>query len=215
MSTFLKSKVVSVVLISFLFFNFSAFADIDRSIETSQVETYDSYFVDVSVISMEFMEELFLELANNKTIPFRFPDDGCYARAHKMALLLDQKGITTVKSFIFGDLRVETPNHPYGYVEWWYHVVPSLKVKGRAGLMVFDPSIFDESKSLQDWVAIQTSHNSGVYDKQFETVRFIYGPDDVNSNKRLIDYLSNDILDMERTMELYLQIQDARDKGLE
>ena len=59
------------------------------------------------------------------------------------------------KIFVFGDLKVETENNPYGYVEWWFHVVPILKSEGK--VYVFDPAINSyKPLLLQEWLEIMT-----------------------------------------------------------
>lgn len=211
-----------------------AWASIDRSIQTAQVEVYDGQIADVSVISYAYMQELFDQLIRHPRIPFKFPDDGCYARAHKMSLLLEQKGIMTIKSFVIGDLRVETPHHPRGWVEWWYHVAPALYVKDFAApaprrglnavspgavsedyaLMIFDPSIFDDPVSYGQWVEAQIRHRTGKVSEAYNTVRFVYTPSDISNSEDLKDYLIEDLVDMETTLELYKEIERARHEGV-
>lgn len=192
------------------------FAAIDRSVETAQIEVYDGGLEDVSVISYEYMEELFHQLASHPRIPFKYPDDGCYARAHKMSLLLEQIGILTVKSFIIGDLQAKTPNHPKGFVNWWYHVAPALYVKDGENktLMVFDPSIFDDPVSYIGWVEAQTQHRTGKVSESYTTLRFVYTPHKLNDSKDLTDYLMEDLVDMEMTLDLHTQIERARLEGV-
>ncbi len=215
----------------------TVWASIDRSIGKTQVETYNGETTEVSVISYAFMQELFDQLANHPRIPFKFPDDGCYARAHKMSLLLEQRGIITIKSFVIGDLRVETPNHPRGWVEWWYHVAPALYVKDikptpqpLAGgpkssvattesvedmtLMIFDPSIFDDPTSYIDWVGAMVGHRTGRVSESYNTLRFVYTPGDISNSEELRDYLIQDLVDMETTLELYKELERARLEGV-
>lgn len=191
--------------------------NIDRTVETTTIETFDGESTDVSLISYEYMKELFDGLSNHPRIPFKYPDDGCYARAHKMSLLLESKDIVTVKSFIIGDLEVRTPNHPAGVVNWWYHVAPALYVKDGLGgkiFMVFDPSIFDMPVSYDDWTGMQTKHQNGRIDEAYQTVRFVYTPRSGSSSEDLKDYLVSDLIDMESTLDLYKQMEQARREGV-
>lgn len=194
----------------------TAWADIDRSVGQAEIEIYTGEMAEVSVISYEYMEELFNRLSNHPTIPFKFPDDGCYARAHKMSLLLEAKGIVTVKSFLIGDLQIQTPNHPKGYVKWWYHVAPSLFVKDGEDLvlMVFDPSIFNDPVSYTMWVEAQTSHPTGNVSESYETLRYVYTPHNLGDSMELTNYLIQDLVDMESTLELHKQIERARREGV-
>lgn len=83
-----------------------------------------------------------------------YPDDGCYARAELASNRLVQMGFDVPsRIFAFGDLAVQTPNHPYGSVGWWYHVVIGYKFAD--DIYVMDPSI--ESKkilTLKQWTSL-------------------------------------------------------------
>lgn len=82
-----------------------------------------------------------------------FPDDGCYARAELMIRLMKEKKLTLpAKIFAFGDLNADTPNHPDGAVNWWYHVAAIVRVE--KDYYVIDPSIEAEKPLLaHDWLA--------------------------------------------------------------
>ncbi|HEX6099163.1 MAG TPA: protein-glutamine glutaminase family protein [Thermoanaerobaculia bacterium] len=94
-------------------------------------------------------------------IPFRYPDDGCWARAHAMCRTMIDMGALPGKVWIQavqpGRLRVVTPNNPKCYVEWPWHVAPTICVKiGRVRReMVIDPSIFTTLATVDEWVAAQ------------------------------------------------------------
>jgi hypothetical protein len=67
-------------------------------------------------------------------IPFLYPDDGCWARAHEMCRLMVNMGLPPRKVWIdhsYGVLlQVSTKNNPNCYVEWGWHVAPTLCVRG-------------------------------------------------------------------------------------
>jgi hypothetical protein len=90
-------------------------------------------------------------------IPFTYPDDGCYARAHLMCRQFLQDGVTTEKIWIYGRLRVWTPYNPNCQVLWVYHVAPLVRVTTGAGsqAMVLDPSLFSEPVTDVAWKQIQ------------------------------------------------------------
>lgn len=94
-------------------------------------------------------------------IPFMYPDDGCWARAHSMCRTMLALGATPRKLWIQavppGWLRVNTRNNPRCFVEWPWHVAPTLCVMGDRGRqeMVLDPSIFTTPVTVAEWVAIQ------------------------------------------------------------
>ena len=101
-------------------------------------------------------------------IPFMYPDDGCYARAHEMCRLMQLQGEQPEKVWIFGyprgnnSLFVKTANHPSCHVNWWYHVAPTLLVDTPNGqeIRVIDPSLCYGPVSLETWKGIQTDPNA-------------------------------------------------------
>lgn len=192
-------------------FGFQAsYAFVDRTIEQTTVIGYGGKKLEVSSISQAYMNELFDQLKVNKSIPFRYVDDGCFARAHKMAILLEDQKIITVKTFLMGDLRMIDVNHPRGFVDWWYHVAPSIYVKEVGALVMFDPSASDQPISKKDWVYNLTSHPYGSVDQDFETVRFIYGPDDVLYNSNPTSYKQMDLVDMEEALAYFTEMLNER-----
>lgn len=101
--------------------------------------------------------EVFNWMARQGDIAFRFPTDGCYARAHLMVRRMQHNGFHPAKvwSFENGDpLYVRTPNHPRGYVTWKYHVAPVLRVRfqdGKQRWYVIDPSMFKKPVTIVAW----------------------------------------------------------------
>jgi hypothetical protein len=94
-------------------------------------------------------------------IPFRYPDDGCWARAHEMCRLILGMGVTPKKVWIQASTRlhVDTRNNPDCFVEWGWHVAPTLCVRGSVYLgtqeMVIDPSLFTTPVSKATWKGVQ------------------------------------------------------------
>jgi hypothetical protein len=86
-------------------------------------------------------------------IPFLYPDDGCYARAHEMCRLMRLQAIEAEKIWIFGNLHPDTSNHPDCAVGWWYHVAPTLQVNTAMGIekRVIDPSLMSGPATEDDW----------------------------------------------------------------
>jgi len=131
-------------------------------------------FISASVLTPAQLSTVFNQLAQDKLIPFKYPEAGCFARAEEMSRLLDKDGIFSVKVFINGYLHVETKNSPTGSVHWDYHVAPAvlLKENGKYVPMVIDPSLFDHAVSLDDWAKAQTSMDP--YYKIYFRDRFTY-----------------------------------------
>jgi hypothetical protein len=125
-------------------------------------------------VTLDEANRLFGELAGaslpgtNTPIPFHYPPDGCYARAHIMAGLLTSKGYASERVFAVsqksggqGGLNVQSnfaadaqqgqkPN-----VNWWYHVAPIIKVRNpldnTVSDMVMDPSMFGGPVPIGTW----------------------------------------------------------------
>ncbi|HEU5154158.1 MAG TPA: protein-glutamine glutaminase family protein, partial [Gemmatimonadales bacterium] len=91
-------------------------------------------------------------------IPFLYPDDGCWARAHEMCRLLLAEGIWPRKVWIDGNLHTLTRNNPQCYVDWGWHVAPTICVRLRfwhAEQMVIDPSLFTTPVTQTTWKGVQ------------------------------------------------------------
>lgn len=104
----------------------------------------------------------FLNVDNrDRRLSWLYPDDGCFARA-SMAQYLRQKSMPLPsKIFIFGDLEVETPNSPSGFVKWWYHVTIAYRVNQT--LYVIDPAIDPQKPlSLEEWSLKMVNNINGA-----------------------------------------------------
>ncbi len=104
-------------------------------------------------------------------IPFQYVRDGCYARAHKMRQIIeDRYGYCCEKVFSFanvGDDRLAVKADKWGgcCVTWWYHVAPLVRVRVRLNLgfiklefvlaLVIDPGMFDKPVLLSTWLGAQ------------------------------------------------------------
>jgi len=98
-------------------------------------------------------------------IPWDYPQDCCYNRAHVMARELQAVGVDVGKVWnyappsVFGNgLRVSTPHASRGYVEWTYHVAPTVPVvdpQGKVSRLVLDPSMTNGPITPDQWKALQ------------------------------------------------------------
>jgi len=101
-------------------------------------------------------------------IPFLYPDDGCWARAHEMCRLMINMGLSPRKVWIDHStgvwLHVSTRNNPQCYVEWGWHVAPTVCVRGgklfQTQRMVIDPSLFTTLVSEATWKGVQGDVNA-------------------------------------------------------
>jgi hypothetical protein len=90
-------------------------------------------------------------------IPFNYPDDGCWGRAHEMCRLMIAAGITPNKVWIFGNLRAASQNNPNCQVLWGWHVAPTLSVG--AETYVIDPALFNGPVTQATWAGVQGDPN--------------------------------------------------------
>jgi|GEM_PF-1045184 len=155
------------------------------------------------VLTKKKADALFNEMkAKKEDIPFDYPYDCCYARAHMMCHLIKEQGIPCGKVWNYAhdypdgnSLRVDTPNAQQGHVNWRYHVAPMVKVaddSGNVESMVIDPSIFDHPVTEKEWKDIQ--HDAGSELKQSDDKAFfrqkdgtVYPDDDLSETKKSLD----------------------------
>ena len=107
-------------------------------------------------------------------IPFMYPDDGCWGRAHEMCRLMLTMGITPAKVWIDKSgplLHADTRNNPQCFVEWYWHVAPTICVRRWrwccflwARDMVIDPSLFTTPVTKAQWKAVQNNPNATLTD---------------------------------------------------
>lgn len=117
-----------------------------------------------NTITPEQARELFKKSRERTDIAWDYKNDGCYARAHLMALDFEKQGIYVEKAWVGGDLKVfDKKNKPIA--EWYYHVAPIVYVKNDNGLIVrtvIDPSIEEGPVSLEAWINKMNSHNKTI-----------------------------------------------------
>jgi hypothetical protein len=97
-------------------------------------------------------------------IPFLYPDDGCWGRAHEMCRIMINMGLKPRKVWIQGNLFVKTKNNPNCHVSWGWHVAPTLCVHGPGFFqwrtMVIDPSLFTSPVAEAVWKGVQGDPNA-------------------------------------------------------
>lgn len=91
--------------------------------------------------------------ANSKgTIPFRFVEHGCEARAHEVCRILMSLGIRPTKVWAFGAdelLNLTTDYHPDCTVQWGFHVAAAVQTV--SGVRILDPSIESHPMTLGEF----------------------------------------------------------------
>lgn len=103
-------------------------------------------------------------------VPYHYPPDGCYARAHLMMQRLTELGYASEKVFAISrtqgggaGLHVPTPYGPdtagQPAVDWWYHVAPIIQVQqadGTTQQMVIDPSMTSGPVTISQWTGMMS-----------------------------------------------------------
>jgi hypothetical protein len=120
--------------------------------------------------------EVFNWMARQSDIAFRFPVNGCYARAHLMCQRMIRNKFRPRKIWSFPNgetLFARTRNNPKGYVTWRYHVAPVLRVRLDASAKtqrwyVIDPSLFTRPVTVAQWERAQM--RTKVSSKPFLTI---------------------------------------------
>lgn len=111
-------------------------------------------------------------------IPFLYPDDGCWGRAHEMCRLMINMGLSPKKVWIQGNLYVNTRNNPNCHVWWGWHVAPTLCVRGptffQTERMVIDPSLFTTPVSKSTWKSVQGDPNATLTDSD-ASIFYLWG----------------------------------------
>ncbi|HEX6306562.1 MAG TPA: protein-glutamine glutaminase family protein [Longimicrobiales bacterium] len=118
-------------------------------------------------------------------IPFMYPDDGCWGRAHEMCRLMALMGVLPRKVWIQrvapGYLHVDTRNNPNCFVEWNWHVAPTVCVRRRrwwfcpwSQEMVIDPSMFTTPVTKAAWKAAQNNPGATLTDSDW-TIFYLWG----------------------------------------
>jgi hypothetical protein len=95
-------------------------------------------------------------------IPFLYPDDGCWGRAHEMARRIVSVGNVPGKVWNYGKLKAKTKNNPNCQVFWSWHVAPILAVIGSPSYWVIDPSMFGQPVTVAQWKQAQADPDSQI-----------------------------------------------------
>ena len=108
-------------------------------------------------------------------IPFLYPDDGCWGRAHEMARLMIADGASPRKVWIFGNLHTPTKNNPACFVEWGWHVAPTLCVRKKRWWWfsttekVIDPALFTTPVTKAQWKGVQGDPSAQLFSEPAST----------------------------------------------
>ncbi len=172
--------------------------------------------IDLTIVDSFTVRKIFNDMVSQENIPFAFPERGCEARAHAMALLLEKENIKTGKIFVTGFLKVKTPNTPSGFVVWRYHVALTLWVRHPMTQVVetyvVDPSLFNKPVKIHDWVAAQMQTENNRLDRLVQTPSYVYDLNFTDAKSEL-SYNLADLDLMTEYLGIYLNVQKERQKN--
>lgn len=151
----------------------------------------------LTVLDQQSAERMFNEILTRKEIPFLYPA-GCHAKAQKIALLLEERGVISGKAFIEGYLF---RNSPIEESFWLFHVAPIVLVRTESGPLPFviDGLVASRLLPYPEWLARVTSDYRSHVFKTYFTSRFVYDPSDRRSGREAYD--PRFIYDMELVLE--------------
>ncbi len=157
----------------------------------------------LTVVSESAAETLFREVANDSGIPFDYPD-GCYAKAEKADIFLEQKGIIAGKAFVEGQIYYQSH---WGPSFWTFHVAPLILVTmaGQVRPYVIDPFLSPKLVTYQEWLNLVRTNPNTTIDRTFFTNRFVYGPPASQADLNPDRYGAKNLQDMKTVLQ---QIRD-------
>ncbi len=137
------------------------------------------------ILGKEALDQLFAKIKSeactdtsivkDTCITFRYPVDGCFARAHKMRKIVENNNYFCEKQFVYGYLRAKDKEKDC-CVEWSYHVAVLVKYQDSIGAvikkLIIDPSLFKNGPvTAETWRAACSEASCGdTYISSYSTV---------------------------------------------
>jgi hypothetical protein len=168
-------------------------------IKTILISKDNNQKIELSVLSEEEATLAFNEIIKRKDIPFDF-FDGCFAKAHKIGVILEERGIISGKAFIEGEFPVVLSLDAKQYFDmidnpkWSYHVAPVVMVKKGSEIIpyVFDPYFFKKPVPQVEWKKKVMENPTARLQREYYTNRFSY---DTRDRKKILKKHNQDFLD--------------------
>lgn len=181
--------------------------------KSNQLTDINGDKLELSVLSLDEANGFVKEFLAITSIPFDYALDGCFARAHKMAKILEEKGISSGKAFLMGRLFAKTK---YGPVSWRYHVAPIVLIKTGDGVKPFiiDPALFDHAIPYEEWKnyvsgVMPNGRRNGPAPIEYFTNRFVYDP--TSSREKRTEFFPGDLADTDATLARLMEIKRQLD----
>jgi hypothetical protein len=139
------------------------FREVRLNCQSSRLATYQGQTL--SILTLEQAQTLFQELQSIDYLPMKYLEDGCYARAHEIALIAQENGLHMGKAFLHspenGELlypqtlrNQNPPRFSHNFTGWSYHATPFLLVEqpdGRILPTVFDLGVASGPQTFDQW----------------------------------------------------------------
>lgn len=201
-------------VLSLYIFVFAASFGVERIENGFTKKSDDPKTLEISVIDSEKANLLFKEFVQNKNIPFKYPRDGCYARATAMTQMAEKSSVIMGKVYASGLLVAKTNIPKYPFAIWGWHVAPVSYVKkidGVIELMVFDPSLFSQPVTIEEWKNkmkedIGINGAKGQVDEIYYGSRFQYLEKTEGYKKK---WMKADLEDMKEKFTDYIPLQEV------
>lgn len=115
--------------------------------------------LELSVLTPEQAQLIYEQMNQLKYIPKKYMEDGCYARAHEVALIAEQNGLSFGKAFLVskkGLLYPEGDDSGYhkSFQGWRYHTAAMALVRDEGGELspvVFDIGAAKNVQKVEQW----------------------------------------------------------------
>lgn len=169
--------------------------------ETKTSELYSPFnrkTIELSVLSSERALEVFNLLKNDEDNSFNYPPEGCFARAHRMAQLMDEMDIVSGKVFLEGVFHMESKYEEYA---WSYHTASVVLVRDKNNKLtptIFDPSLFERPVTIEEFKNRLMKDSRSKFHSQYFTRRYNYDPD--NRHDDLSNYDEDQLEDMKKVI---------------
>ncbi len=149
--------------------------------------------IELTVLSSDEAMEIFQALKDDEENSFDSPLDACFARAHRMAQVMDERDIISGKAFVEGELFVDTK---FGELGWSYHAASLVMVKHKGVLTptIMDPTLFDRPVSYEEWKKLLIQKPKSKLKSEYFTKRFNY--DIREKNADTVQYDEEQLEDM-------------------
>ncbi len=115
--------------------------------------------ISITTLSPNAITIIFNSLHQINYIPFEFIEDGCYAQAHEISLVLEEFNIKSAKVFIMPTTdkllypKIQQAKLDKNFVGWKYHVAPLIisSFEGVEEFIVLDPTTGNTPQTIEQW----------------------------------------------------------------